>query len=104
MLIETKYEIGQEVFVQEDGEWIQGKITGWAHNGNNLHYEIYSNELYGYFRIPEKDITIDKPDGFQKVEEFLDFFPEFDEHERHELSFLLKRLRKQSAGRVKKSA
>lgn len=103
MKIETKYEIGQEVFVKHDGEWWKGELMRISYNGTELYYEIEVSELYRYFALTEAEVIIVEPDGFKKTNEFLDLFPEFDERERSELTTVVRRLRKDSAKRIEAS-
>lgn len=100
MKIETKYEIDQEAFVKEDGEWWKGVIMGLYHNGTELYYEIQVPEIYRYFRLTEAEIIIDEPEGFKKSNEFLNLFPEFDQFEKDQLATLIRRLRKDAAKRT----
>lgn len=102
MKIETKYEIGQECFFEDDDEWLGGKINGIFHNGIDTYYEIHVNELYRYIRLTESEIIIDEPVDFQKINEFLNLFPEFNGYERDELAIVVRKLRKGVAKRNQK--
>jgi hypothetical protein len=100
MKIETKYEIGQNVFVKDDGEWWKGELRRVSHDGIQLYYDIEVSEIYRYFSLTEAEIIIDEPQEFRDTKEFLNLFPQFDKYEKAELLKLIRRLQKDSAKRI----
>lgn len=103
MKIETKYEIGQEVFIKQDGEWWKGVLMRISHNGIELYYEIEVSELYRYFGLTEAEVITEEPQELRDANEFLKLFPEFNQYEKSELSKAIRRLRKDAAKRIKET-
>lgn len=87
MTIVTKYEIGQTVYFKLDGEWCSGIIESFRLKEDVCYCEIGS--VVGYFveflRKREDEVTDEKPEGFEQINDFVNLFPEFDLDEKSEL-------------------
>lgn len=101
MKIETKYEVGQKVYLEFEGEWHEAVIRRICFDGEQLWYDTESNSALRYFSLKEELIVVEEPESFQKSIEFLNMFPEFDEYEKHELRQLVRKLRKEASRRQK---
>lgn len=101
MKIETKYEVGQKVYLEYEGEWHEAVIRRIVFDGETFWYDVEAESALRYFSLKEELIVVEEPESFQKSIEFLNMFPEFDEYEKHELRQFVQKLRKEVAKRQK---
>lgn len=101
MTIEAKYEVGQKVYLEYDGEWHEGILRRIVFDGERVWYDAESESALRYVSLKEEEVVVNEPESFQKSIEFLNMFPEFDEYEKHELRQLIRKLRKEAAKRQK---
>lgn len=112
MNIETKYDIGQQVYfwhvpalrrnkpLDEDKRQVSGKVIGIHISENDIFYEVSLSANEGCFAsVPESDISLEQIELVNRYDIFLDQFPELDDYERNELKQRISEVRQEALKR-----